>query len=109
MKEGLLERFGRVAREIICGPEIIGNVEFVKRDQNDPEFWHVLVQTDQGDQRHIIWKDRSIVITGSDLANEEIPWRRGDRFQANMRGNGILLEGPGSIKLEKDPFNLNQK
>lgn len=108
MKENLLGRIGRAAIELICGPEIKGTVEFVKRDQNVPQFWHVLVKTEQGAQRYVIWKDRTVVINSRGLERMNMPWNKGDRFQANMRGNGILWEGPGAIKLEEDPFNLKQ-
>ena len=108
MRETLLGRVGRVAIELICGPEVVGTVDLVKRDGNDPNFWHVLVKTEQGDQRHIIWKDRTVVINSGGLEPMEMPWHRGDRFQVNMRGNGIILELPGAVRLEKDPFHLKQ-
>lgn len=107
MERDLLSRLGKLAVRVAYGPRVSGGVEAIRRDRNRPRFWHVLVRTDEGDLRHFVEPDRSLVISSRGLEILDSPWKRGDRFVTNIRGTGFARM-PWS-RLETDPFELKKQ
>lgn len=101
MKEILTKLEDGVAR-VLCGPKVEGTVLLVKRDKNLGRFWHLLIETDEKERRHIIMSDDSLCITNRGLEVVDMPFKRRDRFVTNIRGSGVTSL-PWS-KLERDPF-----
>lgn len=103
MKEILTKLENGVAC-ILCGPKVEGTVLLVKRDKNLGRFWHLLIETDEKERRHIIMSDNSLCITNRGLEVVDMPFciKRGARFEGNIRGTGVTPL-PWS-KLERDPF-----
>ncbi len=111
MKEAersLGQKIKETAEGVFFGPETTGIVQHALRDKNDPSFWHVLVVTDGGEERHFIFPERSTVIKKTEknlgIVIEEFSARIGDPINIRTRGTGMVLM-PWS-KIERDPFNL---
>ncbi len=99
-----LRNVGKAVSTFVNGPMVYGTVEAVMRDPEVRTTWHILVKTDQGEERHVICSDREILINREGIFSREMPYYRGDRFARTLRGTGVIIP-PGS-KISRDPFGL---
>lgn len=90
------------AARVLCGPKVEGTILLVRRDKNLSRFWHLLIETDEKERRHIVMENRALCITNRGLEVVDMPFKRGDRFEGNIRGTGVTSL-PWS-KLEREPF-----
>lgn len=94
---------------VILGPETKGVVEAIKRDSHDPDYWHTLVRTDEGELKHFTSSSRMMIVTKDGTIRRKyvdmsMYPKIGDRFNIRTRGAGIIHTP--RCKIEKDPFNL---
>ena len=105
------KRLVELAEEVIFGPKTEGIVEAVKRDSNNPDCWHTLVRTTEGELKHfsnfagvmIVTKSGTIRHKHVDMSTSP---RIGDPYNIRTRGTGVI-HPPGS-KIDRDPFNLQE-
>jgi hypothetical protein len=91
----LLQRIEEGLIRILIGPQTKGVVQYALRDENEPGLTHLLVITEEGEEKYLRWDTK------------KCPWKPGDDIEVWTRATGHLLM-PWN-KAERDPFNLKPR
>ena len=103
------KRLGEFAQQLVFGPETNGTIEAVLQDTHNIHCWHILVKTDQDEQKEFIEFDGLRIEAGKNgirpvSVNFTEEPKRGDPFHIRTRGKGFT---PGLItQIDEDPFHL---
>ena len=104
-RQQVIGRVGEAITRAVFGPKVEGIVKLVLRDPHNRNYWHVLVETTGGKNRHFTLPHAAICVSqGKGFEIEEMSYRRGQHMEMRTRGTG-LVTGPWS-KIDRDPFNL---